>query len=125
MQTPGADGSSFGGVSQEDRLQAMLCWLLGIVLPIISPIIFMLVGQNKSFVFRNAIQCLTFHLVILILEVALAFVAVATCGIGAILYIPLALWGLIVSIMGAIAANNGQVYAPPATGNLARQWFKV
>jgi uncharacterized membrane protein len=118
-----------GGVSQDDKTQAMLCWLLGIVIGVISPVIFMLVGKEKPFVYRNSMQCLTFHLVLIVISIVLFIISIplafVTCGLGGmIVFIP---WivGLIISIMGGMAANNGQVYEPPGTAGLAKSWFKV
>jgi uncharacterized protein len=104
--------------TQEDKTQAMLCWLLSIIIGFISPIIFMLVGKDKPFVYANAMQCLT---MMLVLWVVLMIVTVVTCGIGAVLFII----PLIFSIMGAMAAKDGKVYEPPVTGPLAKKWFNV
>jgi uncharacterized Tic20 family protein len=47
--------------------------------------------------------------------------AAVTCGIGGIvLIVP-----LIFNIMGGVAANNGTVYEPPITGQLAKNWFHI
>jgi uncharacterized membrane protein len=111
--------------TQEEKTNAMLCWLLGIVIGIISPVIFMLVGKDKPFVYRNSMQCLTFHIMLIVVWIVCSILAVVTCGIGAILYLVPFAWGLIVSIMGAVASNNGQVYEPMITSGLAKSWFKV
>ncbi|GMU31792.1 MAG: hypothetical protein AMXMBFR19_21300 [Chthonomonadaceae bacterium] len=116
---------SGSGVSQDDRTHAMLCWLLGIIIGIISPVIFMLVDKDKPFVYKNSMQCLTFHIVLLALWVICGILAVVTCGVGIVLYLIPFVWGLIVSILGGIAANNGKVYEPAITASFARSWFKV
>jgi uncharacterized membrane protein len=118
-------GPSDVGPTQEDKTQAMLCWLLGIVIGVISPVIFMLVGKEKPFVYRNAMQCLTFHLCMIVVWIIVGVLAVVTCGIGAILYLVPFVWSLIVSIMGAMASNSGNVYEPAITGGFAKSWFKV
>lgn len=116
---------TMGGASQEDKTHAMLCWLLGIFIGIISPVIFMLIDKEKQFVYRNSMQCLTFHICLVILWFIVGIVGIFTCGIGFVLYLVPFIWGLIVSIMGAMAANNGNVYEPALTGGLAKSWFKV
>ena len=117
------------GPTQEDKTQAMLCWLLGIVIWIISPVIFMLVGKDKPFVYRNAMQCLTFQIFMAVLWFAViifgTFLAVVTFGIGCLMWFVPVIWNLIVSIMGAVAANNGNIYEPALTSGLAKSWFKV
>lgn len=76
----------------------MLCWLLGIIIGIISPVIFMLVDKDKPFVYKNSMQRLTFHIVLLALWVICGILAVVTCGVGIVLYLIPFGWGLIVSI---------------------------
>lgn len=124
-----ADVPPAAGPAQDEKTQAMLCWLLGIPIGIISPIIFMLVGKDKPFVYRNAMQCLTFQIFMAVLWfVVMVFGTVLgaiTFGIGCFVWFVPAIWDLIVSIMGAVAANNGNVYEPAVTSNFAKSWFKV
>lgn len=122
METGGPD---VGAPAQDEKTQAMLSWILGIFIGIISPLIFMLVGKEKPFIYRNAMQGMAFQIVMLILWVIVGILSVVTCGIGVILYLVPWIWNLIVCIMGAIASNNGQVYEPMFTGKLAKSWFKV
>jgi uncharacterized membrane protein len=104
--------------TQEEKTHGMLCWLLAIVIPVISPIIFMLIAKEKPFVYANAMQCLTMNLV---WYIGGSILAAVTCGIGGIvLIVP-----LIFNIMGGVAANNGTVYEPPITGQLAKNWFHI
>jgi len=96
----------------------MLCWLLTIVIGFVSPIIFMLIGKDKPFVYANSMQCLVMSLG---WTVILFILTLITCGIGAIGFvIP-----LIFAILGAVQANSGEVYEPPITGALAKKWFKI
>lgn len=109
----------------DDNMQGMLCWLLGIFIGFISPLIFMITGKERPKVYANAMQCLTFHLMMVVLWIIVIIISIVTCGIGAILYlVPWAI-SLIFSILGTIEANKGNVYEPPVTGQLAKQWFKV
>ncbi len=111
--------------TQEEKTHAMLCWLLSIFLYIISPVIFMVVGKDKEFVYKNSMQCLTFQILIAIVWFAVGVFGVITCGIGFVLYLIPFIVNLVVAIMGAMAANNGTVYEPPLTSGLAKAWFKV
>lgn len=109
--------------SQEEKQQGLLVWVLGIFIGFISPLIFMIVAKEKPFVYRNAMQCLTFQIVMAIAWVASFVLSFVIIGF----FLMPVLWvlGLVVMIMGAMAANRGEVYEPPVTANLARQWFKV
>lgn len=109
----------------DDNMQGMLCWLLGIFIGFISPLIFMITGKERPKVYANAMQCLTFHLMMIVLWIIVIIISIVTCGIGAVLYlVPWAI-SLIFSIIGTIEANKGNVYEPPVTGQLAKSWFKV
>ncbi|HEY3783381.1 MAG TPA: DUF4870 domain-containing protein [Fimbriimonadaceae bacterium] len=120
-------------MTQDEKSQAMLMWLLCLVINIFSPIIFMLVGKDKPGVYRSAMQALTFYIVMIILYFAVWIVvfllALVTHGFGIFLMIPifgvLGLFGLYVIIMGAVESNKGNVFEPPITSNFARAWFKV
>lgn len=103
----------------------MLVWLLSIVIGFLSPIIFMIVSRDKEFVYRNTMQCLTFHILLAIIWFVLPIVGTLTCGIGFILIIVPLVAQLVVPIIGAITANNGAVYEPPISSQLCRAWFKV
>jgi len=118
-------GPDLGAPAQDEKTQAMLNWLLGIFIGIISPVIFMLVGKEKPFIYRNAMQAMAFHICMLILWVIVGILSVVTCGIGVVLYVIPWIWSLVVCILGAIAANNGTVYEPPLTAKFAQSWFKV
>src|SRR5947209_3502372 len=111
--------------TQEDRTQAMLMWLLSLVIGFISPLIFMFVSKDREFVYRNTMQALAFGIALFILYAIVTVLAVVSCGIGALLYVIPGIIGIIVPIIGAITANNGAVYAPPISSQLARAWFKV
>jgi uncharacterized membrane protein len=111
--------------TQEEKTHAMLCWILGIFIGIISPVIFMMIDKEKPFVYKNSMQCLTFHIGLLILWAIVFVLSLVTCGIGAVLMVVPWLAGLILSIMGGMAANNGTIYEPPVTAGLAKKWFNV
>lgn len=110
-------------VSSEDKTQAMLCWVLCFFIGIISPVIFMLTGKEKPFVYRHAMQCLTFQLGVLI---AMLIGGATVCiGIGVVIIGVAYVGSIVICIMAAIKAYNGEQYDPPLTTSLARKWFKV
>lgn len=105
--------------SQEEKTQGLLVWALGILTWIV-PLIFLLISKEKPFVYKNAVQCLTFQVGIFILMMICVITVVG------IIVVPILWLGAIaIGIMGAMAANKGEVYEPPVTGNLAKQWFKI
>jgi uncharacterized Tic20 family protein len=121
MNYPTSTGG--GMVSQEEKTQAMLVWLLGIPIGFISPLIFYLISKDKPFVYRTAAQALAFHIAIFCALVLSGFLIVVLIGL--FLYPLVLLFALIISIMGAIASNKGEEYIPPLTGGLAKAMFKV
>lgn len=94
----------------------MLMWIISIFISIIVPLIFVLTQREKQFVYAHAAQALAFHLALLVVGTILTIV---TCGIGAVVFVA----GIIVPIIGAVKANNGESWDVPLTGGLARKMF--
>jgi len=107
-------------VSQDEKTQAMLMWILSIPLGFISGLIFMLVAKDKPFVYRHAVQALTFTLAINIVVVIL----IATV-VGIIIFPFVGIFGLVICIIAALAANKGEEYNPPITSGLCKSMFKI
>ena len=42
-------------------------------------------------------------------------IAIATCGFGALLYIPWAIYAMVMPILAGLQANKGELYRYPAT----------
>jgi uncharacterized membrane protein len=105
--------------SQEEKTQGTLVWAIGILTWIV-PLIFLLISKEKPFVYRNAVQCLTFQVCLFVLMM----ICIVTV-VGILITPFIWLLGLVIGIMGAMAANKGEIYEPPVTGNLAKQWFKI
>jgi uncharacterized Tic20 family protein len=97
---------------KEERMVALLAHIspyLGIGL-ILGPIIAMLIKQDSPFVQDQAKETLNFHLTMLI-------VSLVTCGIGAIVTLPML---LIFSIIGGVTAFQGTVYRYPLTFRMVK-----
>ena len=107
-------------VSQDEKTQAMLMWILSIPLGFISGLIFMLVAKDKPFVYRHAVEALTLTLAVNVIVVIL----IATV-VGIIIAPFVGIFGLVICIMGALAANKGDEYNPPITAGLCKSMFKV
>jgi len=116
-------GPPDASVPQDMKTQALLCWILGVFVSFIGPLIFFFIAKDKPFVYHHAAQALTFDIVMFVLFI---IAGVLSCvGIGLILFPILWLAMLAVGIMGAIAANAGSRFEPPVSGNLAKSWFKA
>jgi uncharacterized Tic20 family protein len=96
----------------EERLIALLAHIsmyLGIGL-ILGPILTMIIKPNSPFVQDQSKEALNFHLTMLI-------ASIVTCGIGALVTVPLL---LICSIIGDVSAYQGNVYRYPFTFQLVK-----
>ncbi len=98
----------------DDRTMGMLCHLLGILLGFLGPLIIWLMKKDTSpFVNDQGKEALNFQITLLIGYViggATMFVCV-----GFILTPLVWLAGVVFGIMGAMAANKGEVYRYPFT----------
>lgn len=106
--------------TQEERTQGLLCWLLSLVpgIGILSPIIFLIISKQRSFVYANAAQCLIMSVG---WNIIVWLATIVTCGIGAIGWVV----PVIFAILGAVKASSGEVFEPPLTGPLAKNWFGI
>ncbi len=71
--------------------------------------------DTSPFVDDQGRESLNFQLNMLIYLVIATVVALVTCGIGAVLLVPVALYALIMPIIACIKANNGERYRYPLT----------
>lgn len=117
--------------SAEDRQWAMfahLSALLGGLLTsaaggwgcFVGPLIIYLVKKDRSpFVAEHAREALNFNITVALVLVALILLSIVTLGIGLIIAIPLWIvvgvgW-LVLTIIAAVKANNGERYRYPLT----------
>lgn len=91
----------------DDRTQAMLAHLSMIILGVVGPLIFWLIGKEKSeFQKDQATEALNFSILGTI-------VTIVTCGIG---WIAMAIF----AVIGGLAANKGEVYRYPFNWRLVK-----
>lgn len=103
----------------DEKLWATLIHAGGIVLGVISPLVGYLVLKDRSvFVRDNAKAALNFQILITIAYVAGIILSVILIGLFVV--IAAGIVSLIFSIMGAIAANRGEVYKYPLTVNFIK-----
>jgi len=95
-----------------------------VALAFLGPLVVMLArGNHSPWVRRHAVESLNFQLSMLIYGVAGTVIALVltlvTLGIGLVVVIPLALafaaFWLVMTIIGAVKANNGEDYRYPLT----------
>ena len=107
--------------AMEDKDIVALVWLSNIILPLIIPVIIMFILKDKSNFHRKHFNYILNLLIIEILATVLLFIlsfiaGILTGGLGAVLIFPLfgitMIYNLIVSILGAIKAHNGEEEVP-------------
>lgn len=110
-------------VSQEDKSQATLLWVLTIFFWFVPALIFFLTQKDKPFVYRQAALALTLEIVVAVIYAAGAVLSVILIGF---LLFPIAgIFHLVIGIMGAIAVNKGEDFNPPIITGLTKSLFKI
>ena len=121
VQTPGQQPNPLG-LSSDERLWGMLAHLAalaGFVIPfpggnLVGPlVIWLLKREEMPFVDDQGKESLNFQITILIL-VALGIV-LSCLGVGVILLLILAIYPVVMVIIAAVRANNGEAYRYPLT----------
>lgn len=103
----------------DEKLWATLIHVGGIVLGFIAPLVGYLVLKDRSaFVRDNARNALNFQILIAIAYVAGIILSVIVIGL--LVVIAAGILSVVFSIMGAIAANRGEVYKYPLTVNFIK-----
>jgi uncharacterized Tic20 family protein len=98
----------------DERLWATLIHVGGIVIGFISPLLgYLLLKDRSAFVGENAKNALNFQITVLIGYIASGILMFVL--IGFITYPLVWVLSIVFSIMGALAANKGQVYKYPLT----------
>lgn len=96
----------------DEKLWALLSHGSFFVLGIIGPLIVMLTkGKESPFIRRHAVEALNFHLSVLIYELV-SFVLMLVL-VGFLTFVAVLVFGLVVTILAMIAANNGADYRYP------------
>jgi len=99
-------------VSEDARLWAMLCHLLGLFTNFIAPLIIWLVKKEEEpFVDKNGKEALNFQITVAI--AAIVSGALCFACVGFFLLPAVGVLDLVFCIIAAIKANSGQVYRYP------------
>jgi len=118
-----SDGPGLPAPSQDDKSQAMICWLLTIFIGFIGPIIFFAISADKPYVKRQAALALTLCIVVFAASFVSAILMLVL--IGFLLLPAVAIYSLVVCIQGAIAANKGEDFRPAIIDGICQSLFKV
>lgn len=114
-QQPGGSQLS----QQDERLWAVLAHLGGFVLGLLAPLVVMLVQGDKSpFVRRHAVEALNFQITVLIAAVASTVLMIVLIGF-LLIFAVVTAW-VVLMVLAAIKANNGEDYRYPMTIRLVK-----
>jgi uncharacterized Tic20 family protein len=105
--------------SSDERTQAMLAHLSIIILGFIGPLIFWLIGKDKStYIDEQGKEALNFGITVSIAAFVSAILIVVLIGL---ILLPL-VWigGLILAIMAGLAANKGEHYRYPINWRIVK-----
>ncbi len=126
-------GSSMGGAGMEDigyiqtdatadertwatfqHLGGLIAWFIIGPFCFLVPLVMWLVKkEDSSYLDDHGREALNFELSILLYGILLIPISIITLGIGAVLYVPWAIVGIVAPICGAVAANKGRFYRYP------------
>lgn len=105
----------------DQRLWATLIHLGAIVLSFLPALVGYLVLKDRGgFIREHTRTALNFQISLTIYSVAIGVLSIPTFGLAALLYIPLGIASLVLVILAAVAANNGQAFTYPLTIELVK-----
>jgi uncharacterized Tic20 family protein len=86
---------------------------------VIAPLIMWQIKKDESpYLDDQGREVVNFQLSLFLYSIILAVLAMVTCGIAAIGFIPLYVLAVVGMVMGAVAANKGEYFRYPATMRL-------
>lgn len=118
-----------GAPTKDEKMMAMFIYLLGIFTGFVGPLVLWLVKRDESkFIDHHGKEVINFKITMVIVSLGLGVVAVPviffTFGIGMLIVLPLVMalgiYGLVMEIIGAVKANNGEYYEFPISIRLIK-----
>jgi uncharacterized protein len=88
-----------------------------VLMPVIPALVMWLIKRDRSpFIDDHGREAINFQISLVIYAVVVwPLAALITCGVGALIIIPIYILGIVGMILASIAANRGQFYRYPAT----------
>lgn len=108
----GAAGYAPVAATQDDKSTASLMWWLTIVITFISPLIW---WSKSPFVSAHAKQAMNVSLTALIMNIVITIIGSLTFGFGFLLIFLPFVYLIVMAVMGAPKASNGESFDPPMT----------
>jgi uncharacterized protein len=106
-------------LQSDETLWSVLAHLSYFVIPLIGPLVIMLaVGEQRPFARANAVEALNFHLTLFVASI-IAFILIFVI-IGIFLIIAIVIWGVVLTIIAAVKAGQGEGYRYPLTVRLVK-----
>jgi uncharacterized Tic20 family protein len=123
--SPASEATPIGPVTSEEKTWGMLCHLsaflgyLAAGMTFVGPLICWLVKKDTSkFVDYHGKESLNFHLNVLGYGLICVLGIVATCGVGALIFLPILavihIYVIVIMIVAGLKANAGEYYKYPA-----------
>ena len=123
-----AEGSSPpGGVSADEKQWGLFAHLSALASSLVTgvgllgPLVVWLIKKEESpFVDDQGKEALNFQINLLIHVIVLVVISLATCGFGALLFIPWVPYALAMPIIGGVRAHKGERYRYPLTWRIIK-----
>ena len=114
------DPASNNEINSDDRIMALLAYILGFFIGFVGPLVIYVVKKDKSpFVAYHALQAIIFHAVI---WVGYA-VGVSALFLAPLVWLAVGVLSLVFTIVAALAANRGEWFEIPVIGPFTRRQF--
>ncbi len=110
-------------VSQEDKTLALITHLSGILAGFIVPLIIWLINKDKpekSFLIDQSREALNFQITLLIVYVVCFVLTIVTLGLFSIVTLLVWVASIVLMILAAVKANNGEAYRYPVALRLIK-----
>jgi len=108
--------TTFGEVTDEERNLALLTHILGILTGFLGPLVIWLVKKDDSpFLDQHGKEALNFQISVVLYSLPIIVITFITCGIGAILVLPLIIYIWVGCILAAMQGHRGEAAHYPLT----------
>lgn len=97
-----------------ERAWAMLSHWLGFATSFVGPLVMLVTkGRRSPFVRHQSVEALNFQLTFVLVQLLMVVVVGFTFGLGALLYVPLMIGWIVLTVAGGIGAAAGEAFRYP------------